>query len=224
MNFQEINKAFSQALKTKLSDPDLVVFTEQMGGSQGEIAKVLFKNIKTGKYYALWLDRVHSKICRSAANLTEDCFERVELIWSEAEEGYRPENTFWLNHTKVLWKNTFFQINYRGFRNGSWYGTFEEAVSAIEVHRSRWNNRNVLAGSDRKYELENPKAREIALRKVKNERGWKSGKTEIEEVVLFQEICNGEVKKYYVRVTATNKNNGREKKDIFFYTISDNRH
>lgn len=220
MNFQEINQAFSYVLKTKLSDPDLVVFTEQMGGHQGEIAKVLFKNIKTGKYYALWLDRKHSSICRSAANLTEDCFERVELIWSEAEEGYRPENTFWLEHTKVLWKNTFFQIGY----SRKWYGTFDEAVAAIKVHRSRWNNRDVLGGSDKKYELESPKAREIALRKVKNERGWKSGKTEIEEVVLFQEICHGEVKQYYARVTATNKNNGREKKDIFFYTISDNRH
>lgn len=135
MKFAEINKRFTE-LTAEYIAQGYTFNASTMSGHQGEIAKVDLTNgtevIRvvvdgTRSKDDYWIDGVRIAVCRCTDDVKPNSFSR----WA----------TFWTQNAEVIYEETYFEIG-RNSRE-KFYGTYEEALAARELHRERYVARKV---------------------------------------------------------------------------------
>lgn len=142
MKYAEINKAFTEAVATKIAQ-GYTICTNTMGGTQGEIAFVNFT--KDGKFYALTLDSEH--------NYDEGNYlELYVMRWVVSTElsgdcGSNKHVTMWRGekHATTLEEVRWYKVD-----RGDWFVGEEEAKAITAKIRNRYcserrNERNEIA-------------------------------------------------------------------------------
>lgn len=135
MDTNLVNKLFTKRLQELLTQ-GYAVATDLMGGHQGEIAKVCFE--KDGKFYALYAKEVSNLARYRYKTGDEPWGDAVELIFGEAEVGFRKGWTLWLSHLQVIDTTRIYIIGERYGRGSHTYTTDrDEAVRTWELRLAR---------------------------------------------------------------------------------------
>lgn len=124
MTFADIEREFTKKVMEQLSAGKRI-HAQAMGGSQGEIASVVFAEDCNGKtaYSVVYLDRAHKSF-----------HDYVRLVVADMPESeYRPGWTFWLNHAKETEVTTWYQVR----NSESWYVTEAEGDKIIALREKR---------------------------------------------------------------------------------------
>jgi hypothetical protein len=225
MNSKAIDKIFTQVLTEKLSTGKYIIASEPMKGHQGEVAKVCLQDVETKKFYVLYLMNEDGRLwgLKDEGYRKPENWDRRELIWAEAEDGYRENDTLWLDRCKKIEVKQFFKIG--GRYSSDWFGTLDDAITAKELHRQRYKNGTCEKDYYRHDLKDNVKAYKWALKRVEREHGFKTCSREIQKLELVQSVYKGQVDAYYamVGVKRTNGKGEVTEKD-FRYNISFKRH
>lgn len=152
MTIKDINKLFTDKMLEYIND-GYVVNTNTMGGTQGEQAMV---DLTNGEYIIrLYID-IKSE---SLINHLHIIAERVKMI-KKYKRGW--DNTIWNGQNEVIYDKSFIEIDY-----GRYYVDVEsdeyKEIKAKRKKRYEYDFRNVR----NIIYLENPKAKEIALKLIK---------------------------------------------------------
>lgn len=135
MKFAEINKRFTE-LTTEYITKGYIFNASTMCGHQGEIAKVdLTNGVETIRIVIddtrskddYWIDGIRVAVCR--------CTDDVK------PNSYNSWATFWTSKAEVIYEETYFEIGSNC--REKFYGTYEEALAAHELHRARYVARKV---------------------------------------------------------------------------------
>ena len=124
MTFADIEREFTKKVMEQLSAGKRI-HAQAMGGSQGEIASVVFAEEHNGKtaYSVVYLDRAHKSF-----------HDYVRLVVADMPESeYRPGWTFWLNHAKETEVTTWYQVR----NSESWYVSEAEGDKIIALREKR---------------------------------------------------------------------------------------
>jgi len=136
MKSTEINAIFSAKVNELLA-AGYQINTNTMDGSQGEIAKIDFR--KNDEVIRLVLHR--ETIWGESFRATDAIVLTVGRCNDErviSAKGFTRDAIIWNNRLETIEERTFFQIGER--RGADWYLEGEEAVTAIQKNRSRWES------------------------------------------------------------------------------------
>lgn len=131
MKYAEINKAFTEAVATKIAQ-GYTICTNTMGGTQGEIVFVNFT--KDGKFYALTLDSEH--------HYGDDNYLEVYAMrWVVSTElsgdcGGRSHVTMWRGEKDTT---TLEEVRWYKVERCDWFVGEEEAKAITAKIRERWH-------------------------------------------------------------------------------------
>ena len=124
MKFADIEREFTKKVAEQLNAGKRI-HAQAMGGSQGEIASVVFAEDRDGKtaYSVVYLERAHKSF-----------HDYVRLVVADMPESeYRPGWTFWLNHAKETQVTTWYQVR----NSEGWYVSEAEGDKIIALREKR---------------------------------------------------------------------------------------
>lgn len=124
MKFAEIEREFTKKVMEQLNAGKRI-HAQAMGGSQGEIASVVFAEDHNGKtaYSVVYLENTHKSF-----------HDYVCLVVADMPEGeYRPGWTFWLNHAKETQVTTWYKV----WNSEDWYVSVAEGDKIIALRNER---------------------------------------------------------------------------------------
>lgn len=134
MKYCNINERFTN-LVTEYIGKGYKINTASMGGSQGEIAKV---DLTDGKEII--------RVMIDTFSDWEENAEGIELIVGKSTDDVKPNAnntwaTVWSSHLEVIYRERFYKIG-ADRKNGTEYGTKEEAASATNLRYQRRKSRS----------------------------------------------------------------------------------
>lgn len=146
MKYAEINKAFTEAVATKIAQ-GYTICTQTMAGTQGEDAKVNFTD-DVGNHYSLYMEKTHvygDFEREERRNNRRYNFDKIVIYFVRSNELHgnynRRDVTLWLGerHCTTLEKREFWIVG-----DGWFVESDEEAEAAAQKHFNRLMNESIF--------------------------------------------------------------------------------
>lgn len=172
---EELDQIFSEKV-AELLKKGYIIYTDKMAGSQGEIAKVIFR--KDGEIYALFMDSYH-------VDYDNRYGEEIRINF-----GKFPGESWsivWLNQVEISWSLSVIKMS------DNYFVTPELAEEANRVSRDRYKQRMTF----NKVAMNN-KYHNVVLPIVRKHKGFKTLK---ECQILDVYRISGRGRRYYQVVT-----------------------